>query len=76
MKRDSEKKVPELVIYLQICGNISWITSSTIRNDPFLGTTALCSLMMQCATAIILNNTNKKHRSTKLTDSTDELPSF
>tara|TARA_Y100000992_G_C21022284_1_gene376354 strand:+ start:375 stop:599 length:225 start_codon:yes stop_codon:yes gene_type:complete len=74
MIRDSDKKVPKIVIYFQICGNISWIISSVMRNDPYLGTTSFFSLAMQCATATVLNR--KKEIFNKLTSSTDELPNF
>lgn len=74
MIKDTDQKVPKMVIYLQILGNLSWVTSSILRNDPYLGTTASCSLFMQCSTAFILNKKMKKI--TKIKDSVDKLPIF
>ena len=76
MLKDTEQKVPSSVIYLQICGNVSWIISSLIRRDPYLCTTSTSSLLFQMSTAFILRTKSKVSQKQKLSNSTDELPTY
>ena len=75
MLHNPNQKVPVNVIYMQMCGNISWIISSVLRGDPYLCTTSSSSLIVQTTTAVIIVK-NQNTQQIKFDDSSEELPSL
>ena len=75
MLQNPHQRVPINVIYMQMCGNISWIASSVMRGDPYLCITAGSSLLVQSTTTFVLVRTRRRDQLIKLSDSTEELPS-
>ena len=73
MMQNAYQRVPIRVIYMQICGNAAWISSASLRNDPFLLSTASSSLFVQMTTAYLIRQAVSRDV-VKLTDSNDELP--
>ena len=43
----ADAPMPRLALAFQISANVAWVSFACMQRDPFLGSTALMSLMMQ-----------------------------